>query len=265
MRVWDSTAELRYLVLPERPAGTEKLSEEELAALVTRDAMVGVAKVTPPQGVPRMNGVHDMGGMQGMGPIEPRRTSPCFTSRWEGRAFALNACHGRLAQMEHRRQSPFQHRADPSADYLRMSYYEKWFVALVELLVKTGLVTRAEIESGKPAPGRQSHSAADRRQCAAVCAREAAYAASRDVPVAPRFQAGPARARAQHAIPSGTRACRVTRAAKPGTIDRRPRRFCVSRHERAFSRREAAACLLGSLRRARVVGRAGLATRFRLH
>ena len=46
VRVWDSTAELRYLVLPERPAGTEGLSEDELAALVTRDAMVGVAKVT---------------------------------------------------------------------------------------------------------------------------------------------------------------------------------------------------------------------------
>ena len=48
VRVWDSTAELRYLVLPERPAGTQPLSEEELAALVTRDAMVGVAKVVLP-------------------------------------------------------------------------------------------------------------------------------------------------------------------------------------------------------------------------
>ena len=47
VRVWDSTAELRYLVLPERPAGTEKMGEEELAALVTRDSMVGVGKVTP--------------------------------------------------------------------------------------------------------------------------------------------------------------------------------------------------------------------------
>jgi nitrile hydratase subunit alpha len=46
IRVWDSTSEVRYLVLPERPAGSEKLSEEELAALVTRDAMIGVAKVT---------------------------------------------------------------------------------------------------------------------------------------------------------------------------------------------------------------------------
>jgi nitrile hydratase subunit alpha len=48
IRVWDSTAEIRYIVLPERPAGSEHLSEDELAALVTRDAMVGTAKVTPP-------------------------------------------------------------------------------------------------------------------------------------------------------------------------------------------------------------------------
>jgi nitrile hydratase len=45
VRVWDSTAEIRYMVLPERPKGTEKLSEEELAALITRDAMIGVAEV----------------------------------------------------------------------------------------------------------------------------------------------------------------------------------------------------------------------------
>jgi len=49
VRVSDSTAEIRYLVLPERPAGTEKMTEEELAALVTRDAMIGVAKIAPPQ------------------------------------------------------------------------------------------------------------------------------------------------------------------------------------------------------------------------
>ena len=50
VRVWDSTADVRYLVLPERPPGTESMSEEELAALVTRDAMIGVAKVTAPGG-----------------------------------------------------------------------------------------------------------------------------------------------------------------------------------------------------------------------
>jgi nitrile hydratase len=48
IRVWDSTAELRYIVLPERPAGTEMMTEEQLASLVTRDAMVGVAKVVLP-------------------------------------------------------------------------------------------------------------------------------------------------------------------------------------------------------------------------
>ena len=45
LRVWDSSAEMRYLVLPERPEGTDGLSEEQLAALVTRDAMIGVAQV----------------------------------------------------------------------------------------------------------------------------------------------------------------------------------------------------------------------------
>ncbi|MGH9217242.1 MAG: nitrile hydratase subunit alpha, partial [Acidimicrobiales bacterium] len=48
IRVWDSSSEVRYLVLPERPEGTSDLSEEALAALVTRDAMVGVARVASP-------------------------------------------------------------------------------------------------------------------------------------------------------------------------------------------------------------------------
>ncbi len=48
VRVWDSTSELRYLVLPERPAGTEGWSEAQLAEIVTRDAMIGVAQVTVP-------------------------------------------------------------------------------------------------------------------------------------------------------------------------------------------------------------------------
>jgi nitrile hydratase len=49
VRVWDSTAEQRYLVLPQRPEGTHSLSETELAALVTRDSMVGVARVKAPR------------------------------------------------------------------------------------------------------------------------------------------------------------------------------------------------------------------------
>lgn len=49
VRVWDSSSEVRYMVLPERPAGSEGMSEEELARLVTRDAMTGIAKVTLPE------------------------------------------------------------------------------------------------------------------------------------------------------------------------------------------------------------------------
>ncbi len=48
LRVWDSTAEVRYMVLPERPAGTEGWTEERLASIVTRDSMIGVRKVGPP-------------------------------------------------------------------------------------------------------------------------------------------------------------------------------------------------------------------------
>ena len=48
IRVWDSTSEIRYLVLPERPPGTEGLSEAELAALVTRDSMIGTGRALTP-------------------------------------------------------------------------------------------------------------------------------------------------------------------------------------------------------------------------
>ncbi|MGO9452328.1 MAG: nitrile hydratase subunit alpha [Candidatus Binataceae bacterium] len=47
VRVWDSSAEQRYIVVPERPAGTEKMGEEQLAAMITRDSMIGVAKIAP--------------------------------------------------------------------------------------------------------------------------------------------------------------------------------------------------------------------------
>ena len=47
VRVWDSSAEMRYMVLPRRPAGTERLGEAELVPLITRDALIGVAEVRP--------------------------------------------------------------------------------------------------------------------------------------------------------------------------------------------------------------------------
>ena len=50
IRVWDSSAEVRYLVLPERPQATGGLSQDDLAALVTRDSMIGVARPEAPRG-----------------------------------------------------------------------------------------------------------------------------------------------------------------------------------------------------------------------
>ena len=134
IRVWDSTAELRYLVLPERPAGSENLNETELAALVTRDSMIGVAKVAVPSEEQRVNGVHDMGGMHGMGPIEYEQNEPVFHAPWEGRAFALNLAAGAWRKWS---LDALRHQIEliPAAEYLRMSYYEKWLTAVTERLV----------------------------------------------------------------------------------------------------------------------------------
>ena len=89
--------------VPERPAGTETLSEEQLAVLVTRDAMIGVAKVVRTGRSEEMNGIHDMGGMHGMGPIERETDEPVFHARWESRVFALNRAVGAWGKWNHRR------------------------------------------------------------------------------------------------------------------------------------------------------------------
>jgi len=97
-----------------------------------------------------VNGIHDMGGMQDMGPIRPEKGEPVFHAVWEGRAFALDmAVDGDWTLNAERHQVE----SIAPADYLRMSYYEKWMTSLVELMVKTGLVTRAEIDAGKPIGG----------------------------------------------------------------------------------------------------------------
>jgi len=88
-----------------------------------------------------MNGIHDMGGMQNMGLVIPEKNEPVFHAEWERRVFALN-----FAVDESNR---YDRELIPPSDYLRMSYYEKWLVSLVETLKKTGLVTSAEIESGQ--------------------------------------------------------------------------------------------------------------------
>jgi nitrile hydratase subunit beta len=91
-----------------------------------------------------MNGAHDVGGMQDMGPVRPEHNEPVFHAEWEKRVFALfNAVDVewplRRTQIE----------LIPPAEYLRMSYYERWLAALQQILIETGMATPAEIESGK--------------------------------------------------------------------------------------------------------------------
>lgn len=99
-----------------------------------------------------MNGVHDMGGMEGLGPIEPEKNEPVFHEAWEGRMLAINIAVGAWGKWNidagrHSRE------LIPGAVYLRSGYYEKWMLGLGELLVKSQLLTREELEGGTPAAG----------------------------------------------------------------------------------------------------------------
>src|SRR6266849_4467301 len=99
-----------------------------------------------------MNGIHDMGGMQGMGPIEYEKNEPVFHAGWEARVYAMTravAATGKLKGPSVR--PPIE--SLTALEYLRMSYYEKWLTSLIERMVAGGLVTRAEIENGRPAQG----------------------------------------------------------------------------------------------------------------
>src|SRR4051812_32818417 len=96
-----------------------------------------------------MNGVHDMGGMHGLGAVEPEPREPVFHEAWEGRVHALTIAsptRGNIDAGRHERE------LIPGPEYLAMSYYEKWFRSLSRLLVKRGVVTEAEMASGTPDP-----------------------------------------------------------------------------------------------------------------
>ena len=101
-----------------------------------------------------MNGIHDMGGMQDMGPVQREESEPVFHQPWEGRVFAMNRA---LAAWGKWNIDAGRYGIEllPPADYLQMSYYEKWLARNLELLVKSGLVTREELETGEPSPGSQ--------------------------------------------------------------------------------------------------------------
>ena len=162
-----------------------------------------------------MNGIHDMGGMQDMGPIKYEKNEPVFHAPWEGRVYAMSAAVTATGKLRLGLRPPIENL--PASEYLRMSYYELWLTSLTERLVASELLTRTEIESGRAALG-------STKAALAVSPADAVTAifripARRKESVAPRFQTGqPVRARNINPV-AHTRLPRYARG-KAGTIDR---------------------------------------------
>lgn len=99
-----------------------------------------------------MNGVHDLGGMDGFGPIdaEPESEEPLFHAPWERRAFAVTLAMGALGQWSIDSARHARERQHP-VDYLENSYYENWIVGLETLLIELGIVTSEELATGQAA------------------------------------------------------------------------------------------------------------------
>jgi nitrile hydratase len=164
-----------------------------------------------------MNGVHDMGGMHGMGPIDPEADEPVFHEPWEARVFALNRATGALGKWNIDAGRHARERIPP-ADYLRMGYYEKWLAGLITVLEESGLVTHVEIENGRPAPGTPKAIPPLRVQQVAALVAERGWF-DRPVNAPPRFAVGQA-VRAKKINPAGhTRLPRYARG-NAGVVDR---------------------------------------------
>ncbi|MEK9786188.1 MAG: nitrile hydratase subunit beta [Gammaproteobacteria bacterium] len=100
-----------------------------------------------------MRAAHDLGGLQGLGPIapEPEQSEPVFHAEWEKRMFALTLACGFLGQwnLDESRHARERQRSE---DYLKNSYYENWWVGLRRLLIEKGLVSEGELNSARPEP-----------------------------------------------------------------------------------------------------------------
>lgn len=135
-----------------------------------------------------MNGVHDMGGMHGFGPVRPEAAEPRFHAPWEARALGLTLAMGatgawNLDQTRHTRESL------PAARYLSASYYEIWILALERLLRERGLLGADELADGRPrAPARPLPRVLRATEVDAVLARGAPTA--RTAATAARFAVG---------------------------------------------------------------------------
>lgn len=95
-----------------------------------------------------MNGIHDMGGMHGFGPIDPEPDEPVFHADWERSVYGLAAAMGPVADWT---LDADRHALEciPGQRYLRLPYYGKWFVTMSRLLVEHGYITEEELESGR--------------------------------------------------------------------------------------------------------------------
>ncbi len=97
-----------------------------------------------------MRAAHDLGGLEGLGPIapEPESSEPVFHALWEKRVFALTLACGFLGQWNLDESRHARERQEPD-EYLKNSYYENWWVGLRRLLLEKGLVSEGEL-SGAP-------------------------------------------------------------------------------------------------------------------
>lgn len=96
-----------------------------------------------------MQGGHDLGGKQGLGPInpEPESSEPVFHSDWERRVFGLTLVTGMLGKWNID-QSRFARECQHPVNYLRNSYYENWYEGICKLLLENGLISEEELFSG---------------------------------------------------------------------------------------------------------------------
>lgn len=97
-----------------------------------------------------MNGVHDMGGMHGMGPVVIEKDEPVFHADWEARVYALQRASS-FHDTWNIDMSRFSRERMPPAAYLAATYYERWLFGLQTLLVEQGLVTAQELATGRAA------------------------------------------------------------------------------------------------------------------
>ena len=158
-----------------------------------------------------MNGVHDMGGMQGMGPLKYDKNEPVFHEVWEGRAWALVRAIGPWGRGRWG-NSRYELERIPPAEYLRMPYYERWFTMVVNRLLRSNLVTPGELESGM---WDQSHPKPTLPPAPPRTPGQATPGAARlNVRVRPRFKVGQ-RALVRNIHPVGhTRLPRYTRGKR---------------------------------------------------